>query len=166
MVPYGGRMHTWTEFAREEPELAAAGRAQLYQWDIGLGFLATVRPDGAPRVHPVCPMINDDGLLVLIVSGPKQYDLARDGRYALHSETCPPPRHDDGFSVAGRARAVDDPEVKRRFGEQLSAERGGNVDWPTFVEDRLFELLVDRALLTLTDAGDRFPKGPTVWPRP
>jgi len=54
--------------------------------------------DGGPRVHPVCPVISAAGLHVLVISGPKQQDLRRDGRYALHSETCPPPRQDDGFA--------------------------------------------------------------------
>src|SRR4051794_18978865 len=116
-------MLTWTEFAKEQPTLAEAGRRQIYQWDIGLAFLATVRPDGGPRVHPVCPVINDDGIHVLVVAGPKQRDLVRDGRYSLHSETCPPPRHDDGFAMSGRAREVADPDIRRRFGEQMRAER-------------------------------------------
>src|SRR5438132_14249257 len=118
-------MVTWTEFSRAEPDLAAAGRAQLYQWDIGLAFLATVRPDGGPRVHPVCPVIGDDGIHVLVVAGPKQRDLVRDGRYALHSETCAPPRHDDGFYLTGRAVRVTYPSVKDRFRDQLLAERKG-----------------------------------------
>ena len=156
-------MLTWTEFKKAEPELAAAGRKHIYQWDIGLAFLATVRPDGGPRVHPVCPAIGDDGLLVLVQDGPKQRDLLRDGRYALHSETCPPPRHDDGFFLTGRAREVTDAAVKRRFGQQLLAERKQDALWPTFDQDRLFELLIDGCLLMLTEADERFPKGPTVW---
>src|SRR5581483_7894863 len=71
-------MITWIEFAEAQPDLAEAGRADIYQWGLGLGFLATVRPDGAPRVHPVCPVIGPDGLLVLIAGGPKQQDLLRD----------------------------------------------------------------------------------------
>src|SRR3954447_8884277 len=101
-------MVTWPEFAEAAPDLAEAGRKQLYQWNIGLAFLATVRPDGGPRVHPVCPVITEDGLHVMVVAGPKQRDLVRDGRYSLHSETCPPPRHDDGFAVSGVARVVTD----------------------------------------------------------
>src|SRR6266576_6373616 len=85
-------MITWTDFNRQQPALADAARGQFYQFGIGLAFLATVRTDGAPRVHPVCPVISDAGLHLLIVAGPKQRDLRRDGRYALHSEICPPPR--------------------------------------------------------------------------
>src|SRR5688500_8487874 len=166
MAAYVPAMCTWTAFAAARPDLAEAGRRQLYQWDIGLAFLATVRPDGGPRVHPVCPMINDDGLLILVIDGPKQRDLRRDGRYSLHSETCPPPRHDDGFSVSGRAREVRDPAVRERFRQQLLVERKQEVPWPTFDEDVLFELLVDRCLLMLTEPDGRFPEGPTIWKDP
>jgi len=82
---------TWTEFARQQPALAAAGHGQIYQHGLGLGFLATVRRDGGPRVHPVCPVISSAGLHVLILPGPKLGDLRRDGRYSLHSETVAPP---------------------------------------------------------------------------
>jgi hypothetical protein len=156
-------MLTWTQFATERPDLAEEGRRQLYQWEIGLGFLATVRPDGGPRVHPVCPVISDDGLHVLVVSGPKQRDLRRDGRYSLHGETYAPPNHDDGFSVTGRAREVSDAVVGRRVRAHLLAERDQSVPWPTIDQDVLFELLIDGCLVMRTGADDRFPKGPTVW---
>ncbi len=156
-------MASWTAFAAAAPALAEIGRSHLYQWDLGLGFLATVRPDGGPRVHPVCPAVGNDGLLVLIVDGPKQRDLLRDGRYSLHSETFAPPRHDDGFSVSGVAREVTDPAVKARFGAQLLVERKQEALWPTFDDDRLFELDIESCLLMLTEASDHFPKGPTVW---
>jgi hypothetical protein len=153
---------TWTEFARNEPALADAGRRQLYQWGIGLAFLATIRPDGGPRVHPVCPVISGAGLHLLIKAGPKQRDLRRDGRYALHSEACPPPRQDDGFAIIGRAGEVTDAEVVRVVRDQVLAERDGKI-WPGFEEEAVFELGLERCLLTLTQAEGAFPTGPTIW---
>jgi hypothetical protein len=153
---------TWTEFARNEPALADAGRRQLYQWGIGLAFLATIRPDGGPRVHPVCPVISAAGLHLLIKAGPKQRDLRRDGRYALHSETCPPPRQEDGFAITGRAGEVTDAAAIRVVRAQVLAERDGKV-WPGFEEEAVFELGLDRCLLTLTQAEGAFPAGPTIW---
>ena len=44
-------MLTWAEFAHARPDLAEAGRRLLYQFGVGLGFLATVRADGGPRLH-------------------------------------------------------------------------------------------------------------------
>ncbi len=78
-------METWGSFAAVAPALAAMGRHFLYQYGVGLGFLATVRRDGGPRVHPICPILTDGALLALIVPGPKLDDLRRDGRYALHA---------------------------------------------------------------------------------
>ena len=155
-------MITWTDFQRQQPALADAGREQFYHFGIGLAFLATVRSDGAPRVHPVCPVISDTGLHLLIVAGPKRQDLCRDGRYALHSEACPPPRQNDGFAVAGRAIQVTDAALQQVVRGRVLTERDGKV-WPSFEEDAIFELAMDRALLTLTQADGQFPAGPTIW---
>jgi len=155
-------MITWTEFERQQPALADAGRRQIYQIGIGLAFLATVLPDGGPRVHPVCPVLNDAGLHLLILAGPKQRNLRRDGRYALHSETCPPPRQDDGFAVRGRAKEVTDPGVGQVVRGQVLAERDGKV-WPGFDEEVIFELGLENCLLMLTLAEGAFPAGPTIW---
>lgn len=80
---------TWAELAAARPDIAAVGRRLLYSFDIGLGFLATVRADGGPRVHPICPLLTESGLYGMIIPGPKLDDLRRDPRYALHGETYP-----------------------------------------------------------------------------
>ena len=59
-------MVTWKEFAAAQPDLAEAGRSLLFQFKVGLAFLATVRKDGAPRLHPVCPVVSNDRLFVLV----------------------------------------------------------------------------------------------------
>jgi hypothetical protein len=155
-------MITWNELERQQPALADAGRRQFYQFGIGLAFLGTVRPDGGPRVHPVCPVISPAGLHLLITAGPKRQDLRRDGRYALHSEACPPPRQDDGFAITGRAIQVTDADAVRVVRGQVLAERDGMV-WPGFDEEAVFELGIERCLLTLTQPDDPFPAGPTIW---
>lgn len=132
----------------------------------GPGFLATVRKDGGPRVHPVCPIFIGQRLYLMVVPGPKLNDLRRDRRYALHSETFPPPRHDDGFYVTGVIDEIHDQELIAAIGSQFFAERPTATRWPGF-DDQLFcELLIDRALLTLTDGRDGFAQGSTVWRAP
>ena len=105
-------MVTWREFAAAEPDLADVGRSLLFQFNVGLAFLATVRKDGAPRLHPVCPVLSDDRLFVLIIpNSPKRHDLRRDGRYALQTFPQPKPGSDE-FSIAGKAVGVDDAAVR------------------------------------------------------
>jgi pyridoxamine 5'-phosphate oxidase-like protein len=105
-------MVTWNEFAAAMPEMAQAGRSLLNQFGVGLAFLATVRRDGAPRLHPVCPVLSNDRLFVLITSfSPKRHDLQRDGRYALQTFPQPKPGSDE-FYVTGRAVAIGDPATR------------------------------------------------------
>jgi hypothetical protein len=105
-------MVTWKEFAAVEPDLADVGRSLLFQFKVGLAFLATVRKDGAPRLHPVCPVLSSDRLFVLIIpTSPKRHDLLRDGRYALQTFPQPKPGSDE-FYIAGKAVGVDDPAIR------------------------------------------------------
>ncbi|MEV0391840.1 pyridoxamine 5'-phosphate oxidase family protein [Polymorphospora rubra] len=130
-------MATWTEFATDEPRLAAAIRSLMHQYGPGLGYLATIRADGGPRVHPVAPVITDEGLFCFVVDSPKRRDLERDGRYALHS--FPPEDSDDEAYVAGRARPVTDPARVARLADSLRAT--DDVDW------RLFEFSIEVAMV-------------------
>src|SRR3954449_11613870 len=72
-------MASWAELEAARPDLAAAGRALLYQVGVGLAFLGTVRRDGGPRLHPMCPLLTPDAMYAFIVPSPKQTDLRRDG---------------------------------------------------------------------------------------
>jgi hypothetical protein len=79
-------MKRWSEFAAEKPNMAEAGQALIYQFCVGLGSLVTVRKDGGPRIHPVCPVIAYGSLYVFIGNhSPKVQDLRRDDRFALHA---------------------------------------------------------------------------------
>jgi hypothetical protein len=65
-------MLAWKEFATLRPDLATMGRSLIYEQDVGLGFLATTRPDGGPPLYPICPIVTDDGLYGFIVPGPRR----------------------------------------------------------------------------------------------
>ena len=133
-------MVRWSEFATAAPELASAGRGLISQFQVGLAFLATVRKDGAPRLHPVCPVFSDDDLFVLIVpTSPKRDDLLRDGRYALQSFPQPKAGSEE-FYVTGIARPVDD---RARRAAIL-----GDARHMAHEAESAFELWVDRAMHT------------------
>jgi hypothetical protein len=134
-------MATWSEFEQADPTMAAAGRKLLYQFGIGLGYLATVRKDGGPRVHPICPIQTGGSLYGLIATSPKQRDLRRDGRYALH--TFPSPDIDDEFYVTGRAAHLDDASLAGRVRAAFLATGGTSTN-----DELLFEFHIEHALLS------------------
>lgn len=154
-------MLTWGEFRNARPDLAEAGRALLYQFGVGLGFLATVRRDGGPRVHPMCPIITGDGLYAFIVPSPKRDDLVRDGRYALHA--FPPAQNEDACYLTGRAELRSDGTVRDRLARQFFAERGRTDAPPEFDRERLFEFLIETCLLTRTTGHGDYDPQHTVW---
>jgi hypothetical protein len=148
-------MAEWGTFAAAMPEMADAGRTLLYQYGVGLGFLATIRLDGGPRLHPVCPTIVDDHLYVAILTAsPKCGDLRRDGRYALH--TFSGPEVDDEFYVSGRAQLGDAAATE-------ACERGLARDGVTSADHTVFELDLERALWSKYGARPAWPPTYTTW---
>ena len=148
-------MTRWGEFAAVRPAMAEAGRALIYQFKVGLGYLATVRKDGGPRVHP-CAVIANGGPYVFIGDrSPKRRDLLRDGRFALHS--FPNPGVDDEFTVSGRARRVDDADVRRIVYDAYTATGAFTSD------DTLFELWLERALHAKYGPRPSWPPVYTRW---
>lgn len=154
----------WGEFASLRPDLADAGRRLLYQFGVGLAFLATTRNDGGPRLHPMCPLLTSTGLYAFIVPSPKRRDLHRDGRYALHS--FPADENEDAFYVAGRAEPVEDDDTTRALARQCAAERHMSeppAELPTW---ELFAFDIESSLLTRTTGhGDPAPRH-TTWHAP
>ena len=154
-------MLSWGEFQRRRPDLAEAGRRLLYQFGVGLGFLATVRADGGPRLHPMCPLVTEDALVGFLHPSPKRQDLHRDGRYALHC--FPPDDNEDAFVVSGRALLVEDAGRRRQATAQFLAERRLETTPPGFEAQQLFEFYLERCLWTATSGhGDWNPRH-TIW---
>jgi hypothetical protein len=148
-------MANWGAFTRSAPGLAAAGPRLIYQYGLGTGFLATVRPDGGPRLHPMCPVVAESGPRLFIVPSPKGADLDRDGRYALHALL--PEEVEEEFYTAGRARRAEDPATRR----QAAAYHA-----PVPDAHALFALDLERVLHTAYRVrGDRPPANPR-WPEP
>ena len=144
-------MVTWSEFETDAPDMAEAGKKLLYQFGVGLGFLATLRKDGAPRLHPICPTVVDGGLYALIGPTPKRADLKRDGRYALH--TFPAEAVDDEFLVMGCAKFIDDPAIAEKVRTDLTSRgmKSTNDEIP-------FEFEIERVMHA------KYPGGHGTWP--
>jgi hypothetical protein len=128
-----------------DPELAAFGKERLQD---RVAYLATIRKDGSPRLHPVRPIVGDKHLFIFMGSAsPKQHDLVQDGRYVLHGTITNP---DGGawefyeFYVEGRGVLVEDPAMRHIANAATSYPRD-----ETFT---LFELSVERAFSTVYGA--------------
>ncbi len=146
----------WSDFADAAPGVATAGRELIYQYGVGLGYLATLRADGAPRLHPVCPVVAEGGLYVFVGNhSPKLGDLGRDGRFSLH--TFPRQDVDDEFMVSGTA--VDAEETGVRDGVYAAYVATG----ATTSNDTLFELLIDRALHAKYEGRPSWPPDYRRW---
>src|SRR5436309_6784135 len=129
-------MASWGEFADAAPDLAEFGSKLLRH---GIAYIATVRPDGGPRVHPFTPLIAEGRFLAAIpLRTPKGRDLLRDPRYMIHAL---PGESDGEFSLRGTARQADEERaVAVRAAEAIGA--GGLIE--SARQDPIFEFDIDR----------------------
>ena len=132
---------SWKIFESQSPELASLYHKKL---DRQIAYLATLKKDGAPRLHPVTPFIGEGMLFIFTEpSSPKIGDIRRDGRYALH---CNVVREGPLVEVllTGRAGEVTDPAARSR-----AMKIAGS---PVVIESYvLFEFQVERALVVEYD---------------
>ena len=109
---------SWGEFARLEPELARFGAERL---TAAPAYLATLRQSGAPRVHPVTPIFNTEGLfLYMEPTSPKRRDLLERGWFALHNGVPDNAGSGGEIHLAGRGRAIEDPVLWAEVSEAAS----------------------------------------------
>lgn len=154
-------MISWMDFKAQQPELARQGADLLYNFGVGLAFLGTVRPDGGPRLHPMCPLLTEAGLYAFIVPSPKQRDLHRDGRYVMHS--FPLENNEDAFYLSGTANFVGPSQIRDRLARQFAHERSEFALPLPGTEQHLFEFQVQTVMLTRTTGhGDPEPLH-TIW---
>ena len=137
---------SWRIFEKNNPELAALGFQQLNR---KIAYLATLKKDGAPRLHPVGPFIGNGMLFIFTEpSSPKIRDLQRDKRYAMHSAVSRDSPLIE-FLVSGKAHIITDPVVR----EQAENIAVPSIDISRYV---LFDFHVIRVLVVEYDQ-DRQP---------
>ncbi|MGH9195214.1 MAG: pyridoxamine 5'-phosphate oxidase family protein [Acidimicrobiia bacterium] len=137
-------MSPWQLFVDQAGPLAELAQTRL----IGrVAYLATVRPDGGPRVHPVTPRVHDRRLFVRMhPSSPKVADLRRDPRFALHSQVDNTEGSGGEISVSGTAVIVQDAAWIENAFDGLP-----DPDPQRYV---VFELDLDDVKVTLYEGGD------------
>jgi hypothetical protein len=138
---------TWSQFTAASPDLASFGKLRM---EGRVAYLATIRPEGTPRLHPISPFITKDSLLVYMEpTSPKGHDLRRDPRYAMHCGIEDNTGGQGEFLVRGHALEVNDAEAKEEAFRQ--ARMMGYNPQERYV---LFELTIQEAMATHYEQGE------------
>jgi len=134
--------HSWSDFTHADPELAAFGEKRF---KVGPAYLATVRADGAPRVHPVTPIIAEGHLFLFMEpTSPKGHDLQRGSAYALHGSVASSDGGEGEFYITGHGTLTADPALR------ALAAKYGYTPKDSYI---LFELSVESAFSTVYPGG-------------
>ena len=135
---------SWKDLENARPELAAFGVERFQRF--GVAYLATVRTDGSPRVHPVTPIVGQEHLFLFMEpTSPKGHDLRRDRRYALHCSVSNSSGESGEFFISGQATFIDDPATRK-----LAVELATYMPADRYV---LYELDVESASSTIYTDG-------------
>ncbi|MDX1414984.1 MAG: pyridoxamine 5'-phosphate oxidase family protein [Candidatus Promineifilaceae bacterium] len=114
---------SWQDLEDGNAELATFGRERFTS---RVAYLATVRKDGSPRVHPVTPIIGEGRLFLFMEpTSPKGFDLRRDPRYAMHASVEDAGGGGGEFFINGRATLIEDPETRDIAGQAASYAPAG-----------------------------------------
>lgn len=136
---------TWKEFEDGSPELAQLAGEKLNR---KIAYLATLRKDGSPRLHPVTPFIGNGMLFIFTEpSSPKIKDLKRDGRYAMH---CSVGRNGALIEVlvSGKAVMLSDPLIREQA-EKIARSEEVTKDYA------LFEFHISQVLVVTYDEEEK-----------
>jgi hypothetical protein len=107
-------MASFAEVESTEPRFAARVRASFDAH--AHKFLATLRPDGSPRISGIeMKFVAGEPWLAGMPGSVKFTDLRRDPRFALHSGSSEPDAFEADPKLSGRATAVTDDEERRHY---------------------------------------------------
>ena len=139
-------MISWSGFNAAAPELASFGEQRL---ESRVAYLATVRPDGSPRIHPVSPCIASNRLFVYMEpTSPKGHDLRRDPRYTMHCGVEDNRGGKGEFLIRGHATEVNETRTREEAFEQARVK--GYSPQERYI---LFELKLEEAMGTVYEEG-------------
>ena len=117
-------MVQWSDFVAEAPRIAEVF-VRRHTATGNLCFLATLRPDGYPRISPMEPRIFEGRLVLVGMPGTSKFrDLARDPKFSLHTATVDTYVSEGDAKVWGRAENVQDTSLHARFAQHLFDESG------------------------------------------
>ena len=139
-------MASWAEIEAAEPELAALARESMDGRTHKT--MATIRPDGSPRVSGIEARFVDGELSFgSMPNSPKVRDLAADPRFALHSGSEEPESWIGDAKLAGTVIEVTDPDIKAAYVDVVGTKPPG--DYHLYKTD-----LTEVVVIRMGDPGD------------
>lgn len=140
-------MTSWADFSDDAPDLATRVQARFDA--TGLGFMATLRVGGGPRISPIEPFFGGGDLwLGMMDEARKLADLRRDPRLALHAASIDKNVAAGDAKLAGRAvEATADDRDRYRAGIAAAGVEVPEGDYP------LFRVVIEEVSF-LTPGGD------------
>ena len=101
---------SWKTLESQSPEIAEFAKERLHG---KVAYLATIRKDGSPRVHPFTPIIGEGHFFIFMEpTSPKGHDLRRDPRYAIHCSVTDSSGESGEVIITGKAKFIDDSELR------------------------------------------------------
>lgn len=143
---------TWNDVTDAAPDLATDVRARFEA--TGLGYLATLRKDGSPRISGIEPWFGEGQLWIgSMWQALKAKDLLRDARFSLHAANVDKEVSEGDARISGRAESVTEEADETSWTEALRAfERATGNEVPPG-KMHLFRL-VPLEVMMLRPAGD------------
>lgn len=121
MVVHDRRMTTWNDAADAAPDLAADVRERFDA--TGLGYLATLRADGSPRISGIEPFWWEGEVwLGMMWESRKALDLRRDPRCSLQSANVDKNVKEGDARISGRAEETFDDAIKAGMGAAFAEQ--------------------------------------------
>lgn len=116
-------MTNWHGASADTPELAEMVQRRFDA--TGLGYLATLRRDGSPRICGVEPVFHDGEVWIgMMPRSRKALDLRRDPRMALHSANVDKAVTDGDARISGRAVEHTSAEAVEQARQVFAAATG------------------------------------------
>jgi uncharacterized pyridoxamine 5'-phosphate oxidase family protein len=101
---------SWKILESQAPDIAEFSKTRLHN---KVAYLATVRKDGSPRVHPFTPIIGEGHFFVFMEqTSPKGNDLRRDARFAIHCSVTDNSGESGEVIITGKTNFIEDPELR------------------------------------------------------
>lgn len=120
-------MATWEEFTAAAPRIASIF-ARRHAATGNLCMLATIRPDGFPRISPMEPRIFESQLWIAGMPDTAKFrDLAGNPRFCLHTATVDTEVKEGDAKVWGRVEDIQDEALHRRYAQALFEETGFDI---------------------------------------